>query len=62
MTRLERAFRRHWRRVYRHPERDLELAVAVADYAVKRGWRHPMSSRFAYPKVPPPVYKRGQCP
>lgn len=57
MTPIERAFRKRFAAVYRRPEHNLELAVVVADYAVAHGWRHPMSSRFAWPKIEPPKWR-----
>jgi hypothetical protein len=60
MSRAERRFRQAFARVYRWPERRLELTVLVAREAVLRGFAHPMSAAFAWPGRPPARQRRGK--
>lgn len=49
----EQAFRKRHAATYARPERDLERAVKVSREAVAKGFAHPLSSKFAFPRSSP---------
>lgn len=56
----ELAFLREHRRVYRHPELYPDEALELSRIAIILGYRHPMTSVFAWPKPEAPVLKKGK--